>query len=96
MDALRKEVDKCSNLQGFFVFHAFGGGTGSGVGVELLDSLRENFAKKPIMQPVIYPSNDFASSVVEPYNCELIDIFDEFWLIFVTTVLPWRIFRAPP
>lgn len=37
--------------------------------MELLDALRENYGKKVIMQPVIYPSQDFASSTVEPYNC---------------------------
>lgn len=69
MDAVRREVDKCQSLQGFFMFHAFGGGTGTGIGVEILDSLRDQYAKKVIMQPAIYPSADFASSVVEPYNC---------------------------
>ncbi|CAD7946593.1 unnamed protein product [Amoebophrya sp. A120] len=69
MDAVRKEVDKCQSLQGFFVFHSFGGGTGTGVGVEVLDTLRAQFAKKVIMQPLVYPSQDYVSSVVEPYNC---------------------------
>ena len=57
-----------SDMQGFFVFHAFGGGTGSGIGVELLENLRDQFSKKTLFNPVIFPSNDYASSVVEPYN----------------------------
>lgn len=69
MDAIRKEVDKCRSLQGFFFFHSFGGGTGTGVGVEILDALRTQYSKKVIMQPVIFPSQDFAASTVEPYNC---------------------------
>lgn len=69
MDRVRLAVDLCSNLQGFFVFHAFGGGTGTGVGVDVLEALHDQFERKVIFQPVIYPSNDFASSIVEPYNC---------------------------
>ncbi|EEB99686.1 hypothetical protein MPER_00588, partial [Moniliophthora perniciosa FA553] len=30
MDKVRRLADNCSGLQGFFVFHSFGGGTGSG------------------------------------------------------------------
>lgn len=69
MDVIRKEVDKCRSLQGFFFFHSFGGGTGTGVGVEILDALRTQYPKKVILQPVIFPSAEFATSNVEPYNC---------------------------
>ena len=30
LDRIRKLADQCSGLLGFFVFHSFGGGTGSG------------------------------------------------------------------
>lgn len=30
MDRIRKLADQCSGLQGFLIFHSFGGGTGSG------------------------------------------------------------------
>jgi len=69
MDRVRLAVDLCGNLQGFFVFHSFGGGTGSGLGTEVLHALHDAFDKKVIFQPVIYPSNQFSSSIVEPYNC---------------------------
>ncbi|CAE7657743.1 unnamed protein product [Symbiodinium necroappetens] len=69
IDRVRLQVDLCSNLQGFFVFHAFGGGTGSGVGCEILHDLHDAFDKKVIFQPTIYPSRRFSSSMVEPYNC---------------------------
>lgn len=69
MDRIRLMVDLCGNLQGFFVFHSFGGGTGSGLGTEVLHALHDAFDKKTIFQPVIYPSNQFSSSIVEPYNC---------------------------
>lgn len=69
MDRVRLAVDLCSNLQGFFVFHSFGGGTGSGLGCDILHDLHDAFDKKVIFQPVIYPSHKFSSSIVEPYNC---------------------------
>ncbi|KAF4670318.1 hypothetical protein FOL47_002088 [Perkinsus chesapeaki] len=69
IDRLRKEADKCSNLAGFFTFRSFGGGTGSGIGCEFLEALREQFEKKVIFEPVLYPSADYSSSAVEPYNC---------------------------
>ena len=31
LDRIRKLSDNCSGLQGFLVFHSFGGGTGSGL-----------------------------------------------------------------
>ena len=30
MDKVRRLTDNCNGLQGFFTFHSFGGGTGSG------------------------------------------------------------------
>ncbi|KAL9033214.1 MAG: hypothetical protein Q9214_007620, partial [Letrouitia sp. 1 TL-2023] len=30
LDKVRRVADNCSGLQGFLVFHSFGGGTGSG------------------------------------------------------------------
>ena len=75
LDRVRLQVDLCSNLQGFFVFHAFGGGTGSGIGCEILHDLHEAFDKKVIFQPIVFPSRQFASSMVEPYNC----IFSTFY-----------------
>lgn len=82
MDRVRLAVDLCTNLQGFFIFHSFGGGTGSGVGTELLHELHEHFEKKVIFQPVIYPSNQFSSSIVEPYNT----IFSTFYMRDVVDV----------
>eukprot|EP00747_Dinoflagellata_sp_TGD_P064011 gnl/TRDRNA2_/TRDRNA2_153703_c0_seq1.p1 gnl/TRDRNA2_/TRDRNA2_153703_c0~~gnl/TRDRNA2_/TRDRNA2_153703_c0_seq1.p1 ORF type:complete len:503 (-),score=104.54 gnl/TRDRNA2_/TRDRNA2_153703_c0_seq1:50-1558(-) len=71
MDRIRMAVDLCQNLQGFFVFHSVGGGTGSGIGTEILNALHDQFDKKVIFQPLVYPSSEFSSSIVEPYNCIL-------------------------
>jgi len=82
LDRVRLAVDLCTNLQGFFVFHSFGGGTGSGVGAEVLHELHDQFDKKVIFQPVIYPSAQFSSSIVEPYNC----IFSTYYMRDVVDV----------
>lgn len=68
MDRVRMLVDLCSNLEGFIIFHAFGGGTGSGIGTEVLTDLRDQFGKKVIFQSIIYPSKHYSNCVVEPYN----------------------------
>lgn len=69
MDRIRRAADQCSNLQGMMVYMSFGGGTGSGIGVEVMHDLRDEFDRKTIVQPLIYPSNHLANCIVEPYNC---------------------------
>eukprot|EP00757_Euglenozoa_sp_SAG-D1_P015864 gene15864-4792_t len=41
VNACRREVESCDRLQGFQFCHSAGGGTGSGMGTLLLESLRE-------------------------------------------------------
>lgn len=71
MDKVRRLADNCSGLQGFFVFHAFGGGTGSGFGALLLDRLSTDYGKKSKLEFSVYPAPKMANSVVEPYNSVL-------------------------
>jgi len=68
MDRIRKIADQCSGLQGFFVFHSVGGGTGSGFGSLLLERLGVEYGKKPKLDFCIYPSPQISTAVVEPYN----------------------------
>ncbi|TFY78432.1 hypothetical protein EWM64_g5578 [Hericium alpestre] len=71
MDRLRRLSDNCSGLQGFFIFHSFGGGTGSGFGALLLERLSQDYGKKSKLEFCVYPAPQLASSVVEPYNSVL-------------------------
>lgn len=71
MDKLRRLADNCSGLQGFFVFHSFGGGTGSGFGALLLERLSTDYGKKSKLEFCVYPAPKLSSSVVEPYNSVL-------------------------
>jgi len=63
--------DGCSSLQGFLIFHSFGGGTGSGFGSLILERLATEYAKKCKLEFAIYPAPRVSNSVVEPYNAVL-------------------------
>jgi len=67
-DRIRRLADNCNGLQGFFVFHSFGGGTGSGFGALLLERLSGDYGKKSKLEFSVYPAPSLSSSVVEPYN----------------------------
>ena len=68
LDRIRKLSDACSGLQGFLIFHSFGGGTGSGFGALLLERLSADYGKKSKLEFAVYPSPQVSSAVVEPYN----------------------------
>lgn len=71
MDKVRRLADNCTGLQGFFVFHSFGGGTGSGFGALILERLSTDYGKKSKLEFSVYPAPTMANSVVEPYNSVL-------------------------
>ncbi|KYK63785.1 putative alpha-tubulin I, partial [Toxoplasma gondii TgCatPRC2] len=56
MECIRRLADNCDGLQGFLVFHAVGGGTGSGLGCHLMETLSVEFARKPKLNFCVWPS----------------------------------------
>jgi tubulin alpha len=68
LDKIRRVADNCSGLQGFLVFHSFGGGTGSGFGALLMERLSVDYGKKCKLEFSVYPAPQVSTSVVEPYN----------------------------
>ncbi|XP_039249454.1 tubulin alpha-1 chain-like [Styela clava] len=68
IDRIRKLTEQCTGLQGFLVFHSFGGGTGSGFTSLLLERLSVDYGKKSKLEFAIYPSPRVSTAVVEPYN----------------------------
>ncbi|PWZ25331.1 Tubulin alpha-5 chain, partial [Zea mays] len=56
LDCVRKLADNCTGLQGFLVFNAVGGGTGSGLGSLLLERLSVDYGNKSKLGFTIYPS----------------------------------------
>lgn len=71
-DNIRKQVEICDHLQGFFLFNSFGGGTGSGYTAKLLETITQDFTKRvPKFTFSVYPSPRLSSVIVEPYNALL-------------------------
>ncbi|CAB1336662.1 unnamed protein product, partial [Coregonus sp. 'balchen'] len=65
---LEPTADQCTGLQGFLVFHSFGGGTGSGFTSLLMERLSVDYGKKSKLEFSIYPAPQVSTAVVEPYN----------------------------
>ncbi len=68
LDRIRKLADQCTGLQGFLIFHSFGGGTGSGFTSLLMERLSIDYGKRSKLEFAVYPAPQLATSVVEPYN----------------------------
>ncbi|KAL3483322.1 Tubulin/FtsZ, GTPase domain-containing protein [Aspergillus germanicus] len=64
-------VDRIRRVAGFMIFHAFGGGTGSGFGALLLEHLSSEYGKTSKLEFAVYPSPRTSTAVVEPYNAVL-------------------------
>jgi len=81
-DRLRKLVDNAENVQGFIVNHAVGGGTGSGMGMLILERLAVDYRKKSKIGFELYPSPNISTCIVEPYN----GLLSTHWLLDHTDV----------
>ena len=68
LEKVRKQSEQCSGLQGFLIFHSFGGGTGSGFTSLLMERLSVDYGKKSKLEFSVYPAPQVATAVVEPYN----------------------------
>ncbi|PAA49801.1 hypothetical protein BOX15_Mlig019173g1, partial [Macrostomum lignano] len=49
-EVVARAAENCSSLQGFFLFHSFGGGTGAGFTSLLMDKLSSEYGKKAKVQ----------------------------------------------
>ena len=61
MDHVKKVCEKCHALQGFLVFHSYGGGTGSGFSSLLMEKLSNDYGKKSKLTFSIYPAPEVGS-----------------------------------
>ncbi|KAM0672195.1 alpha tubulin [Ordospora colligata] len=68
MEQIRRMADNCDGLQGFLIYHSFGGGTGSGFASLMMDRLASEYGKKSKLEFSVYPAPKIATAVVEPYN----------------------------
>merc|ERR1711924_316278 len=71
LDRIRKLADNCTGLQGFMVYNAVGGGTGSGLGCLMLERLSVDYGKKSKLSFTVWSCPQVATAVVEPYNTVL-------------------------
>ena len=71
LDRIRKLADNCTGLQGFMVYNAVGGGTGSGLGCLMLERLSVDYGKKSKISFTVWACPQVATAVVEPYNTVL-------------------------
>ena len=55
-DAVRRLAEQCNGLQGFLIFHSFGGGTGSGFGSLMQENFSADFGKKSQLTFSISPA----------------------------------------
>jgi len=81
-DRIRKLVDNSENVQGFVVNHAVGGGTGSGLGMLILERIAVDYRKKSKIGFELYPSPNISTCIVEPYN----GLLSTHWLLDHTDV----------
>lgn len=70
LDIIRKEVEKCDSFAGFQFLMSIAGGTGSGVGSFLLNSVRDNYSKSNIINPFVLPYEQ-GEVAVQYYNALL-------------------------
>mmetsp|Transcript_14829 Transcript_14829/g.21210 ORF Transcript_14829/g.21210 Transcript_14829/m.21210 type:complete len:508 (+) Transcript_14829:155-1678(+) len=70
LDMIDRESDNSDSLEGFVLCHSIAGGTGSGMGSYLLESLNDHFPKKLVQTYSVFPNWDQSQSdvVVQPYN----------------------------
>lgn len=63
MATVNKLAEACHSIQGFFLFHSFGGGTGSGFTSLLMEKLTNDFGKKSKLEFVVYPAPQVSKSI---------------------------------
>ncbi|KAL5016563.1 hypothetical protein ScPMuIL_006152 [Solemya velum] len=70
MELIQREAEKCDNLGGFLSLMSLAGGTGSGVGAHITQSLRDEFPHSFIVNQVVWPYNT-GEVIVQNYNAVL-------------------------
>ncbi|GMS83317.1 hypothetical protein PENTCL1PPCAC_5492, partial [Pristionchus entomophagus] len=71
LETVRREAERCGNLEGFQLAHSLGGGSGSGLGSLLISKLREQYPERLMSTVMVLPSPKVSDTVVEPYNAVL-------------------------
>ncbi|KAL6989694.1 Tubulin gamma-1 chain [Sarracenia purpurea var. burkii] len=64
MDMIDREADGSDSLEGFVLCDSIAGGTGSGMGSYLLETLNDRYSKKLIQTYSVFPNQMETSDVV--------------------------------
>lgn len=67
MNLIRKEVEKCESLSGFFIIMSMAGGTGSGLGAFVTQNLQDQYSSALKMNQIIWPYGT-GEVIVQNYN----------------------------
>ncbi|EDO39408.1 predicted protein [Nematostella vectensis] len=70
LDLVQREVEKCDRLDGFLTLLSLAGGTGSGVGAFVTNSLRDFYPNSFIVNNVVWPYS-MGEVIVQNYNATL-------------------------
>ncbi|EGZ15769.1 hypothetical protein PHYSODRAFT_315943 [Phytophthora sojae] len=71
MESLQREIEAVDCYQGSVVMHSLGGGTGSGLGCRVLESMRDTYPKAYIVTASVAPSCTHGDSPLQNYNAVL-------------------------
>lgn len=66
-ERLQREAENSDSLDGFVLAHSIAGGTGSGLGSNLLEKLHDRFPRKFVQTYSVFPHSN-SDVVVQPYN----------------------------
>jgi tubulin alpha len=68
LDRLRKLADNCTGLQGFMIFNAVGGGTGSGLACLMLERLSVDYGKKSKLSFTVWACPQVATAALTSFG----------------------------
>jgi len=69
LEMIDREAESSDSLEGFVLCHSVAGGTGSGMGSFILESLSDRFSKQIVQTFSVFPNqNESSDVVVQPYN----------------------------
>ena len=71
VNMIQHEVERTDSFQGFLLCHSIAGGTGSGLGSYLLETLNDEYSQKNIQTYSVFPDMENSDVVVSPYNATL-------------------------
>lgn len=69
-DLIRQRAEKCDWIDGFFPILSLAGGTGSGLGTRITESLRDDYPHTSLVNAVVWPFNS-GEVAVQAYNAVL-------------------------